>query len=235
MRMVENNPDVMNQLATKLGLSSELQFYDVYSLDDPEQLAHIPRPALALLVIIPLTPAWDQSRKAEDADKAPYTGSGPDEPVIWFKQTIGHACGSIGLLHSVINGPAVDFIKRDSDLAAIRNLAIPLDMVKRAEMLYNSEPFELAHKSVEQAGNSYADPTDGRDGGHFVSFVKSGGKLWELEGNRKGPLERGSLADDEDVLSPRALDMGIKRIIKLNTDGGGKGLLFSCIALARSP
>ena len=231
--MAENNPDVMNQLATKLGLSSDLQFYDVYSLDAPELLAHIPRPALALLVIIPLTPAWDRNRKAEDADKEPYTGRGPDEPVIWFKQTIGHACGSIGLLHSVINGPAVDFIKRDSDLAAIRSLAIPLEMTKRAEMLYNSEPFELAHKSVEQAGDSAADPTGEREGGHFVSFVKSGGKLWELEGSRIGPLERGSLADHEDVLSPRALDMGIKRIIELNAGGGEEDLLFSCIALAR--
>ncbi|KAL1613227.1 hypothetical protein SLS60_001459 [Paraconiothyrium brasiliense] len=232
---MENNPEVMNQLAKKLGLSSELQFYDVYSLDEPELLADIPRPVLALLVIIPLTPAWDRSRKAEDADKGPYTGFGPDEPVIWFKQTIGHACGSIGLLHSVINGPAVDFIKPDSDLAAIRSLAIPLDMDKRADMLYNSEPFERAHKSVEQHGDSYADPTDERDGGHFVSFVKSGGKLWELEGDRKGPLDRGSLADDEDVLSPRALDIGIKRIIKLNAEGGGEDLRFSCIALARKP
>ncbi|KAL4744271.1 hypothetical protein BDW72DRAFT_188913 [Aspergillus terricola var. indicus] len=234
-RMLENNPDVMNELATKLGLSPELQFYDVYSLDEPEQFAHIPRPALALLVVIPLTPAWDQSRKTEDADKGPYTGFGPDEPVIWFKQTIGHACGSIGLLHSLINGPAVDFIRPDSDLAVIRSRAIPLDMTKRAEMLYNSEPFELAHKSVEKAGDSYADPTDERDGGHFVTFVKSGGKLWELERSRKGPLERGSLADDEDILSLRALDMGIKRIIKLNADGGGENLLFSCIALARRP
>lgn len=232
-QMAENNPDVMYQLATKLGLSSDLQFYDVFSLDEPELLGDIPRPALALLVIIPLTPAWDRSRKAEDADKVPYTGSGPDEPVIWFKQTIGHACGSIGLLHSVINGPAVDFIKPDSELAAIRSLAIPLDMTKRAEMLYNSEPFELAHKSVEQAGDSAADLTGECEGGHFVSFVKSGGKLWELEGSRMGPLERGSLADDEDVLSPRALDMGIKRIIRLNAEGGGEDLLFSCIALAR--
>ncbi|GKZ58077.1 hypothetical protein AnigIFM49718_003885 [Aspergillus niger] len=229
-----NNPDVMNQLAAKLGLSPELQFYDVYSLDDPSQLTHIPRPALALLVIIPLTPAWDQSRKAEDANKEePYPGSGrPDEPVIWFKQTIGHACGSIGLLHSVINGPAVDFITPGSDLATIRNLAIPLDMNKRAKMLYNNEAFEVAHKSVEQAGESDANLMDERDGGHFVSFVKSGGKLWELEGSRKGPLERGDLAENEDVLSPRALDMGIRRIIKLNADEGGS-LLFSCIALAR--
>ncbi|KAL4756678.1 ubiquitin carboxyl-terminal hydrolase [Aspergillus foveolatus] len=232
-RMLENNPDVMNQLATKLGLSSELQFYDVYSLDEPEQLAHIPRPAFALPVVIPLTPAWDETRKAEDADKEPYTGSGPDEPVIWFKQTIGHACGSIGLLHSLINGPAVDFIKPDSDLAAIRSNAIPLNMAERAEILYNSEPLGLAHKSVEQAGDSSADPTSERDGGHFVTFVKSGGKLWELEGSRKGPLERGSLADDEDILSPRALDMGIRRIIELNADAGAENLLFSCTALAR--
>ncbi|EAL91418.1 hypothetical protein V6000_005151 [Aspergillus fumigatus] len=234
-QMAENNPDVMNELATKLGLSSELQFYDVYSLDEPEQLAHIPRPAMALLAIIPRTPAWERDREAEDANKEPYTGSGPDEPVIWFKQTIGHACGSIGLLHSLVNGPAADYIKPDSDLAAIRSLAIPLDMTKRAELLYNSEPFELAHKSVEQTGDSYADPTRERNGGHFVSFVKSGGKLWELEGSRKGPLERGILADDEDVLSPRALDMGLKRILKLNADGGEKNLLFSCIALARRP
>lgn len=221
----------MNQLSATLGLSSELQFYDVYSLDE-EQLAYIPRPVLALLVVIPLTPAWDRSRKAEDANNEPYAGFGPDEPVIWFKQTIGHACGSIGVLHSLINGPAVEFIKPDSDLAAIRDLAIPLDTTKRAEMLYNNEPFELAHKSVEQAGDSYADMTGKLEGGHFVSFVKSGGKLWELEGSRMGPLERGSLADDEDVLSPRALELGIKRIIKLNADGGGDDLRFSCIALA---
>ena len=232
--MTENNPEVMTQLATKLGLSSDLEFYDVYSLDGPELLAHIPRPALALLVVIPLTPAWYESRKAEDSDKKPYTGSGPDEPVIWFKQTIGHACGSIGVLHSTINGPAAAFIKPDSDLAAIRNLAIPLNMTERAEMLYNNHPFELAHKSVERAGDSAADPTGEREGGHFVSFVKSGGKLWELEGSRMGPLERGGLTDDEDVLSPRALDLGIKRIIKLNAAGGegGEDLLFSCVALA---
>lgn len=54
--MAENNPEVMTRLATKLGLSPKLQFYDIYSFDEPELLAFIPRPVLALLVIIPLTP-----------------------------------------------------------------------------------------------------------------------------------------------------------------------------------
>jgi ubiquitin carboxyl-terminal hydrolase L3 len=72
----------------------------------------------------------------------------------------------------VINGLTVDFIKPGSDLA------IPLDMIKSAEILYNSEPFEMAHKSVEQVGDSYADPAIERNGGHFASFVKSDGRLW---------------------------------------------------------
>ena len=231
--MVENNPEVMTRLATKLGLSPELQFYDIYSFDEPELLAHVPRPVLALLVIIPLTPAWDRERKAEDAGKSDYAGFGPEEPVIWFKQTIGNACGSIGLLHSSINGPAADFVQPDSTFAAIRSRAIPLQMIERADMLYNSVPFELAHKSVEEAGDTPAMPADERAGGHFVAFVKAKGKLWELEGSRNGPMDRGNLADDEDVLSPRALEMGLKRIMRLESDSGGENLRFSCIALAR--
>lgn len=231
--MAENNPEVMNRLATKLGLSPTLQFYDVYSLDEPELLAHIPRPVLALLVIIPLTPAWHRDRIAEDTGKSDYAGFGPEEPVIWFKQTIGNACGSIGLLHSAINGPAADFVQPDSDLAAIRSRAIPLQMTERADMLYNSVPFELAHRSVEEVGDTLPMPASEHVGQHFVAFVKAEGKLWELEGSRKGPLERGSLADDEDVLSLRALEMGLKRIMRVESDAGGEDLRFSCIALAR--
>ena len=230
--IAENNPEVMNALATKLGLSPSLTSYDVYSMDSQDELSHIPRPALALLVIIPLTPSWAANRRAEDADKGLYTGNGNNEPVIWFKQTIGNACGSIGLLHSVINGPAVNFITPDSTFDKIRKAAISLPMTERAEMLYNNQAFEDAHKSVEDNGDSYSDAKVKRQGGHFVAFVKSGGKLWELEGDRKGPLDRGSLNDDEDVLSPRALEMGIKRIIEMS-NSDGEAVLFSCIALAR--
>ncbi|KAI3392812.1 hypothetical protein diail_5161 [Diaporthe ilicicola] len=232
--ILENNPEVMNALKTKLGLSDDLEFYDVYSLDEPELLSHIPRPAHALLVIIPLTKAWDEERKAEDATKEDYAGFGDKEPVIWFKQTIGNACGSIGLLHSVINGPAKSHILPGSDFEKIRRDAIPLKMADRAQMLHDSEPFEAAHKSVVEIGDTAAPPPeDNRHAGqHFVSFVKEGGHLWELEGSRKGPIDRGVLEEAEDVLSPRALELGIKRVIKLVQAAGIQDLRFSCTALA---
>ncbi|KUI57229.1 Ubiquitin carboxyl-terminal hydrolase isozyme L3 [Cytospora mali] len=233
--ILENNPEVMNALKKRLGLSDGLQFYDVYSLDEPELLAHIPRPAYALLVIIPLTEVWDEERKTEDSAKEDYAGFGEDEPVIWFKQTIGNACGSIGLLHSVINGPASKHIIPGSDFDEIRRAAIPLKISERAQMLYDSEAFEAAHRSVANLGDTAAPAGQAGHhvGQHFVSFVKADdGHLWELEGSRKGPIDRGMLAEDEDVLSPRALDLGIKRVIKLVQDAGIDDLRFSCTALA---
>jgi ubiquitin carboxyl-terminal hydrolase L3 len=231
----------MNALAKKLGLSEDLEFYDVYSLDEPDLLAHIPRPVYALLVIVPLTPAWKQDREAEDAalgDPANYYDGGVagkgDEPIIWFKQTIGDACGSYGLLHCAINGPTPQFILPGSILAQLRRDAMPLAKDERAQMLYDNEAFEEAHQSVAALGDT-PDPGIGSGqhlGQHFVAYVKANGHLWELEGSREGPLDRGELGKDEDVLSLRALDLGLKRIIKLDLDAGGQDPRFSCIALA---
>lgn len=224
----------MNPLKQRLGLSDDAQFYDVYSLDEPELLAHIPRPAYALLVIIPLTKAWHDERIAEDAKEEEYTGYGDKEPVIWFKQTIGNACGSIGLLHAAINGPAAKLILSGSPLEKIRRDAIPLKMPERAQILYDCQPFEDAHASVANIGDT-APPQDlgAHAGQHFVTFVKADdGHLWELEGSRKGPIDRGALAEDEDVLSPRALELGLKRVIKLVQDAGIDDLRFSCTVLA---
>jgi ubiquitin carboxyl-terminal hydrolase L3 len=187
----------MDVLASKLGLSHDLQFYDIYSLTDPDLLSHIPRPVMALLVIMPLTPAWHANRLAEDSSKSPYAGKGQDEPVIWFKQTIGHACGSIGLVHCVLNGEAKEYILSGSTLSKLREDAVNLGMDERAKLLYDSKEFEEAHQSVADMGDTVAPSAEDGDrlGQHFVAFVKEGGRLWELEGGRKGPLDRGALGE----------------------------------------
>jgi len=73
----------MNALAGKLGLSKDLTFYDVYSFTDPDLLSLIPRPVYALLVIIPPTQSWNESRIEEDAEKGDYPGSGSDGTFIF--------------------------------------------------------------------------------------------------------------------------------------------------------
>ena len=106
----ENNPEVMNSLVHKLGLSSGLSWHDVYSLDDPSLLAFVPRPAHALLLVFPVSSAYRKARAEEDASLPDYAGTGPREEVLWFKQTIGNACGLMGLLHATCNGMTRDLI-----------------------------------------------------------------------------------------------------------------------------
>jgi ubiquitin carboxyl-terminal hydrolase L3 len=234
--MLENNPAVMNHLARALGLQPTLAFHDIYSLTDPDLLAFIPRPALALLVIIPLTPTWHAARTAEDEDKPEYEGKGESEPVIWFKQTIGDACGSIGLIHCLLNSDASKHITPGSTLDQIRKDALPKGMWERAKVLEDSEAYEKAHQEAALLGDTRAPPDDLHEhtGQHFVAFVKAkDGHLWELEGGRKGPLDRGLLAEDADVLSPAALEKGLGRLMRIEAENGGD-LRFSAIALAES-
>jgi ubiquitin carboxyl-terminal hydrolase L3 len=225
----------MTHLASELGLPPTLAFHDVYSLDEPSLISLIPRPAYALLVTIPMTPSWNEVRKAEDGPRENYSGAGSQEPVIWFKQTIGHACGLIGLLHSVLNGPAAEMIAQKSELHRLLSEAIPLKTTERAKLLEDSDVLEAAHHAAAVSGDTAAPDMDSAErlGNHFIAFVKGkDGHLWELEGNRKGPLDRGVLGENEDVLSERALELGIKRYVKLEEEAGGKELRFSCLALA---
>ena len=107
---LENNPEVMTSLVHNLGLSTSLAFHDVWSIDDPEMLSFVPRPASALLLVFPVSKSYEKFRVEEDADKQVYEGKGAEEPVIWYKQTIRNACGLIGILHAVSNGSARDFV-----------------------------------------------------------------------------------------------------------------------------
>ena len=107
---LENNPEVMSQLVHQLGLSPSLAFHDIYSIDDLDLLAFVPRPVHALLLVFPYNETYQKARLQEDEGIPNYQGSGEAEEVMWFKQTIGNACGMIGLLHSVSNGHARDHI-----------------------------------------------------------------------------------------------------------------------------
>jgi ubiquitin carboxyl-terminal hydrolase L3 len=100
----------MTALVHKLGLSKSLSFHDVFSIDDPDLLAFVPRPANALLLVFPVSSTYETYRREEDAHRPLYEGKGEQEPVIWYRQTIGNACGLMGLLHAVSNGAAKDYV-----------------------------------------------------------------------------------------------------------------------------
>ncbi len=138
----------MTSLVHKLGLSPSLQFHEVYSIEEPDLLAFIPRPAHALLLVFPISETYEKFRHEEDADKAEYEGHGEGEEVLWYKQTIGNACGLIGLLHGVSNGSAKGRVEAGSDLDKLIKNAKPLKPLERADLLEETEALETAHQAA---------------------------------------------------------------------------------------
>ncbi|CUS15772.1 unnamed protein product [Tuber aestivum] len=226
---LECNPEVMTALVHKLGLSKSLAFHDVFSISDPDLLAFVPRPALALLLVFPVSESYQRHRIAEDAGKEEYSKRGDGEDPVWFKQTIKNACGMIGVLHAVCNGGSRDMIGDGSSLQELLSKALPLPPLERAKALEDSQELASAHKSAATRGASAVPDAEADVDLHYVCFVKAkDNHLYELDGQRKGPLDRGDLGDD-DVLSERAVNV-VQIFIDREKESGR--LDFSLVTLA---
>ncbi|OBT60752.1 hypothetical protein VE03_10881 [Pseudogymnoascus sp. 23342-1-I1] len=234
---LENNPQVMTTLLYNLGVSRTLAVHDVFSLSDPSLLAFVPRPASALLLVFPVSETYEKYRREDDEGVQEYSDAGfagdggkeDERGVLWFRQTIRNSCGLMGLLHAASNGTARDFVDPDSTLGKLLKEAIPLAPTERADLLYNSPALESAHHTSAQQGDTAAPPAEDIVELHFVAFVVVNGKLWELDGSRKGPICRGDVGD-EDALGEKALDMGPRRFVA-REEGE---LRFSVVALGPS-
>lgn len=107
---------------------------------------------------------------------------------------------------------------------------VPLGPSDRALALEDDEALEAAYNEVAIRGDTEApaNPEEEVDY-HYVCFVKShkDGHLYELDGDRKGPVDLGSLEQDDDLLSGATLTT-IRHFVQKVQLGMG----FSLLALA---
>jgi hypothetical protein len=96
---LESNPDVFTELIHRLGAVQDAAFEDVLALDEPE---FFPHPALALVLVLPTTPAYEERKAAAEAARHEYNDHDKDA-VMWFKQRINNACGLYAVIHALFN------------------------------------------------------------------------------------------------------------------------------------
>ncbi|KAJ5768795.1 Ubiquitin carboxyl-terminal hydrolase [Penicillium odoratum] len=214
---LENNPEVLSHLCRNLGLAPGLTFHDVLSTS-PDLLSWIPRPIHALILLVD-KPIYNAARSAVIPKIPEYQDSGPDEPVFWIKQTIGHACGLMALLHCVFNLDGGRYLMPESTLGNLLKCAIELEPTERAQLLYDSEFLEEAHMDAASKGSSTPPSPHDENHHHFIGFVQKDGQVWELNGGMNGPLCRGML-DGEDLLSERGLALTVQDFLDAAVKGG---------------
>lgn len=222
---LECNPDIFNVLAANFGVNG-VEFHDIFSLDQ-DMLGFIPRPVLAVLLVFPISEAYENYRKEQDKNVQDYNLKGDEEDAVWYKQTISNACGTMAFLHAAANN-LEGHILEDGPLHEIIEETYILDPDSRARYLENSNAFETIHNTVATEGDTSAPDAGDNVEFHYVCLTraKKSGKFVELDGRRKGPVYRGDAVDD-------MLQEPVIKVIQefLSREGNGA---FSMLALCES-
>ena len=223
---LESNPALVNEYIQKLGFDTSLyEFVDIFSTED-WALQMIPQPVAAVVMLYPLTEAQTNCKDDPDSILQPS-----DNEKVWFiKQRIGNACGTIGLLHSLLNTPEPirSFIQPNSWLAKFQeDTPIPLDPVEKAQRLEDDSKIASLH---EEATSSETNQTsrgnlEDRIITHFVALVSIDGHLYELDGRKEGPVQHG-------VTSPTTLLQDSCRVVKKFMERDPCEMRFTILALA---
>ncbi|XP_039511912.1 ubiquitin carboxyl-terminal hydrolase isozyme L3 isoform X3 [Pimephales promelas] len=184
----------MNQFLRQLGLVPTWQFGDVYGLE-PEVLSLVPRPVCAVLLLFPITEKYETFRQEEEA-KIKAQGQEVSSDVYFMKQTIGNACGTIGLIHAVANNQRHLEFEPNSPLKAFLLQSAKMSPEEKAAFLEKDESIRVTHESSAQEGQTEAPGLDEKVDLHFIAFVNVEGNLYELDGRKPFPIVHGKTTDD---------------------------------------
>ncbi|KAG5437154.1 hypothetical protein PCANB_001130 [Pneumocystis canis] len=213
---IESNPVILTQYLWELGISKDLEFQDIYTLDEQEILNFIQRPVYSLLFVFPMV----KLEKNENLEKSKITQINNEQNIIWYKQTIKNSCGTIALLHAVTNVP-------HTLLENILKKTEHLDPSSRAKVIESCSQLEIIHAKFASQGVEETLNSNGKNSLHYICLVKSSknGHLYELDGrNPLGPIDHGILNDD-DLLGNQSIQI-IKSYIHKK-----EGIQFSLCAL----
>lgn len=145
---------------------------------------------------------------------------------LYMKQTIGNACGTIALLHSL--GNAMDVLSCGGFLHQFLENTKDYNHKERGEYLEHGEgasSLEKIHAEAAHAGETRAPSVDEEINLHFVAFVEHNEGLWELDGRKAGPVYHGET--DRDSLLQRVAQVVKKEYIETSDS-----LDFNMMALA---
>ncbi|PLW24819.1 hypothetical protein PCANC_24473 [Puccinia coronata f. sp. avenae] len=231
---LESNPEVMNAWASALGLQTEkVSFADVYGLD-AELLAMVSKPVYAVLMLFPISKEYEDARAAEHERLVAQASDTQllEKRLIFIKQTISNACGTIGLLHALANNPKIPIT--EGALTQFLDQCRSKSPAERAELLEKDSAIANVHADLAQSGQSKVPSLDEVVDLHFVCFVKSHNpddpaepaRLVELDGRKGFPIDHGAISGSDDLLD--AVVPVVRRFIDLSKNNVNFNLIALC-------
>jgi len=199
---IESDPGVFTALVEAFGASGA-EFAELYALDDEEfaRLGHV----YGLIFLF----KW----QAGENDDRPTVPEDPGVPGLFYaKQMVPNACASQAILGVLLNAappespqpeepasptppPGGAGLQLGGTLRELRAFAAPLPYDMRGLAIENSAPIRAAHNSFARPEPFLQGPeaiaTKDDDVFHFVAYVPFGGRVYELDGLKGGPIDLG--------------------------------------------
>lgn len=143
-----------------------------------------------------------------------------------MKQFANNACGTVGILHSIMNlmDTHSDLVKKDSFLYNFYNETKSKNSDERGDHLVKSKSLEEAHKEAVHKGETDVEEDVTT---HFICFVEKDGSLYELDGRKDFPINHGK-CEKENLIKEACVQ------IKKFMDRDPEELRFTILVLARS-
>ncbi|KOC67448.1 Ubiquitin carboxyl-terminal hydrolase [Habropoda laboriosa] len=223
---MESNPEVMTKFLHKLGVAEDWSIVDVYGLE-PDLLALVPKPVVAVILLYPLSKKSDIGLEDEEEKiKGIDTSIPRDSSVYHMKQYIHNACGTIALIHSIANNQDIVGLK-SGFLKTFLDDSKNLSFQECGKLLIESCDISSTHKELAQEGQTEAPGEDVPVYHHFVALIHKNGVLYELDGRKSAPINHGST-------SPETLLEDAARVCKEYMARDPEEMCFTVLALANS-
>ena len=173
---LESDRDILTSYLHRIGFPKTYVFHDVLGFED-WAIEMVPGPALALVLLFPVTKETEAARKAEaeSIEKAGQTLP-QDPPLLHIRQNIGNACGTIGLLHAACHAllgnqlAGTCAVPPESWLGKFIAKAAGLDAEAAGDVLEDDVEIEEAHAAAEAASHDSAARTQNVHN-HFTAIV----------------------------------------------------------------
>ncbi|KAK3932040.1 Ubiquitin carboxyl-terminal hydrolase [Frankliniella fusca] len=181
---LESNPEYIQ----RAGVPENTQVVDVFGLD-PDILAIVPQPTYAIILLFPCSENYEKY-KAEEEQMLKDKDQKIPSSTFFMKQITPNACGTIALIHGILNCPD-EIPLKDGMLKEFKDKGASLSPLERGELLDKMNTIIELHKEVAAEGQTEAPPADENIIHHFVAFVHKEGNLLELDGRKFGPINHG--------------------------------------------